>query len=456
VPPAAISPPRPFLRAPEWRREALRGTLWLLPALQIAASAGLFALTLSLDRAAHHGDFVLPDWVDNGSADAARQILTALAAAIITVVGLVFSITIVALTLASTQFGPRILRNFVRDRRTQLTLGAFVASFVYVVLVLASISQGPRGDFVPHLSITTSLALVLVDLAVLVYFIHHVATSIQLPQVIASIAQDLTTAIAAELDGRRTETGMQRGLSETEVNLRLEEAGVDVCAVSSGYVQFIGYPKLVGIAASADAVVQFLHRPGHFVVEGLPLARVWPPDAADEVARRFARTHATGAHRTLTQDFAFAIDQLVEIALRALSPAVNDTFTALTCIDWLGDALCKLTVRWSSRNVLRDGHGHIRVITAAPSYPRLVQHAFDKIRQSSAGMPAVMIRQLDALAKMTLHATTREHRTVLATQADMILRAAEASVAEPNDLADVRRRHDLVARGLCVPVGTFD
>jgi uncharacterized membrane protein len=430
----------------------MRGTLWLIPALQIAASVGLFVLTLSFDRAAYHGDFVLPSWVDNGSADAARQILTALAAAIITVVGVVFSITIVALTLASTQFGPRILRNFVRDRGTQLTLGAFVASFVYVVLVLGSIAQSPRENFVPHLSITVSLALVLVDLAVLVYFIHHVATSIQLPQVIASIAHDLTTAIVAEVEGGATESGVERGLSEPEVKLRLDEAGVDVCAVRSGYVQFIGYPRLVGIASDADAVVRFLHRPGHFVVQGLPLARVWPPDAADEVTRSFARSHATGAHRTLTQDFAFAIDQLVEIALRALSPAVNDTFTALTCIDWLGDALCKLTVRWSPRNVLRDAHGHIRVITAAPSYERLVQHAFDKIRQSSAGMPAVMIRQLDALAKVALHATSTEQRTVLAAQADMILRAAEASVPEPEDVADVRHRHDIVARGLCAPL----
>jgi uncharacterized membrane protein len=143
-----------------------------------------------------------------------------------------------------------------------------VASFVYVVLALGSIAQGRDRDFVPHLSITGSLALVLVDLVVLVYFIHHVATTIQLPQVIASIASDLTSAIDVEVDGGSIGTGVETGLSETEVNLRLDESGVGVHALRSGYVQFIGYPTLGGIAADADAVVRFLHRPGHVVTEG--------------------------------------------------------------------------------------------------------------------------------------------------------------------------------------------
>src|SRR5437016_14176821 len=142
----------------------LRTTLWLIPTLQVLLAALLFAATYRLDRAAYHGDLTLPGWVNNGSADAARQILTAIAAAVITVVGLVFSITIVALTLASTQFGPRMLRNFVRDRGTQVTLGTFVATFVYAVLALGSIPHGRRGHLVPHLSITIALGLVLAAL----------------------------------------------------------------------------------------------------------------------------------------------------------------------------------------------------------------------------------------------------------------------------------------------------
>jgi hypothetical protein len=173
----------------------LRTSLWFVPALEVVAAIVLFAGTLAVDRAAYHGDFTLPGWVISGSADAARQILTTIAAAIITVVGVVFSIILLTLTLASNQFGPRMLRNFIRDRGTQLTLGTFVATFVYAVLVLGSIGVGSHGEFVPHVGVTVTLGLMIADLAVLIYFIHHTAVSIQLPQVIASIAADLAEAI---------------------------------------------------------------------------------------------------------------------------------------------------------------------------------------------------------------------------------------------------------------------
>ena len=155
-------------------KEVLRTNLWLVPAIEVLAAIGLFAATNAADRAAYHGSFAVPSWVISGSADAARQILTTIAAAIITVVGVVFSIVIVALTLVSTQFGPRMLRTFIRDRGTQLTLGTFVATFVYAVLNLVSIGGGgPGGPYVPHIGITVTLGLTVADLAVLIYFINH-------------------------------------------------------------------------------------------------------------------------------------------------------------------------------------------------------------------------------------------------------------------------------------------
>jgi uncharacterized membrane protein len=430
----------------EWRREALRTNLWLLPAAQILAAVALFVLTYTLDSAAYNNRLALPSWVNAGGADAARQILAAIAAAVITVVGLVFSIVIVALTLTSTQFGPRMLRNFIRDRGTQVTLGTFVATFVYAVLTLGAVGHGRRGDFVPHLSVTVALTLVLASSGVLIFFIHHVATSIQLPEVIAGIARDLTAAIdvAVANDNRLDSRAPERGLSLAELLIRLDQDGATVPATTSGYLQFVVYDSLVDIASEGDAVIQLLNRPGHFIVAGLPLARVWPEEAADRVARRLARSHATGSHRTLTQDLAFAIDQLVEIAIRALSPAVNDTFTALTCIDWLGDALCKLSAQWQPTVAHRDSHGNIRVITADLPYDRFVERAFDKIRQAGRGMPAVMIRQLDALSKIIEHTTSAGQLEVLLAQSDMIRRSSEESIPEEADRLDVRRRYDAV------------
>jgi uncharacterized membrane protein len=434
-------------RAAHWRSDVLRTNLWLVPGIEVLAAIVLFVATLSLDRAAYRGDFGLPSWTISGTADAARQILTTIAAAVITVVGVVFSIILVTLTLASTQFGPRMLRNFVRDRGTQLTLGTFVATFVYAVLVLVSIGPGPHGAFVPHLGITVTLALTVADMGILIYFINHTATSIQLPQVIASIAGDLAEAI--EVQGGYDSPsgpadGRQSGPSATELIARMEAAGGVVRAPVSGYLQVIRHRILVSLATEADAVIVLNDRPGHFLVQGHPYAQVWPPEAAARVSDALGRAHITGPHRTLTQDISFGVDQLVEIAIRALSAAVNDTFTALTCIDWLGDSLCKITAQWHPERVHRDAGGFIRVITAEPSHERLVQRAFEKVRQASPAMPAVMIRQLDALTKIMAETGSSGQRRVLLEQAAMIQRANERTVPEGADRDDVRRRYEQV------------
>jgi uncharacterized membrane protein len=426
-----------------WRREVLRTSLWFVPSLEVVAAIGLFIGTLAADRAAYRGEFALPGWVISGSADAARQILTTIAAAIITVVGVVFSIILVTLTLASTQFGPRMLRNFIRDRGTQLTLGTFVATFVYSVLVLVSIGTGSHGEFVPHIGVTVTLGLMVIDLAVLIYFIHHTAISIQLPQVIASIAADLAEAIE-EQGSADNRPEQERGPSSAELLNRAEAGGGVLLAPESGYLQFIKHQNLVKLATKADAVISLEHRPGHFIVTGHRFATVWPPEAAPLIRQALGRAHIIGPYRTLTQDVSFGIDQLVEIAIRALSAAVNDTFTALTCIDWLGENLCKIVSRWHPTRVHRDAEGYIRVISAEPSYDRLVQRSFEKIRQSSMGMPAVMIRELEALTRIMTETTNDGQRRVLLEQAAMIDRANERSVPEAADRADIRRRYEAI------------
>ncbi|MGA3149920.1 MAG: DUF2254 domain-containing protein, partial [Acidimicrobiales bacterium] len=434
------------LRLPSWRWEALRTTFWVVPTLLIVVAVLLFVVTFEIDLAAYHRDLSLPTWVRTGSPDAGRQVLIAIAAAIITTVGVVFSITILALTLASQQFGPRMLRNFIRDPGNQLTLGVFVGTFVYSVLVLGSISS-PGITFVPHLSITVSEGLLLVDVAVLVYFIHHIAKSIQLPEVIASIARDLDRAIDAEFPVRQgANDGQQSSAVTADLLEKLNVRGAEVTAKHSGYLQFVSYSQLVDIAENLDAVIRLAHRPGHFIVANRPLANVWPAGAAGQVAAALDKAHVTGPHRTLTQDPVFAIDQLVEIAIRALSPAVNDTFTALTCIDWLSAGLSEISARSLDEGVYRGRSGKIRLIESDPSYGRMVNRAFDKVRQAGRSMPAVIIRMIDALANIAENTTSERQRAVLARQADMILRGAEAEVPEENDVADIRVRYDRFVR----------
>ncbi|MGO9300324.1 MAG: DUF2254 domain-containing protein [Acidimicrobiales bacterium] len=443
-----------------WRWEALRTTFWLVPTVLVVVAGALFVVTFEIDWAAYYGHLTLPFWMRTESADAGREVLIAIAAAVITVIGVVFSITILALTLASQQFGPRMMRNFVRDVGNQVTLGVFVGTFVYSTLALGSITiSGHRGVFVPHLSIAVAEALLLVDLSVLIYFIHHIAKSIQLPEVIAGIARDLIGEIDAELAEQKPhENGpasAAHGKSVEEVLQLLESEGGIVPASESGYLQFVGYAQLVRIATHTDAVIRLTHRPGHFIAAGRPLATVWPREAAPQVAQALAKAHATGPHRTLMQEPVFAVDQLVEIAIRALSPAVNDPFTALTCIDWLSAGLRRISHVTLGKGIYRDRAGHVRLIEPDPSYARTANRAFDKIRQSARGMPVVIIHMVDALTRVMEETTNAEQRLVLARQAEMILRSAEESVTEPNDLEDIRSRYrNFVAKAaLYDPIG---
>jgi uncharacterized membrane protein len=428
-----------LLRGSEWRREVLRTNLWLIPAIGVVAAVILFACTYALDRAAYDGVFEIPGWAISGGPDVARTVLIGIAAAVITVIGVVFSIVIVALTLTSTQFGPRMLRNFIRDRGTQLTLGTFVATFVYAVLALGSVGQSSHGAFVPHISVTVTLVLMLADLGVLIYFLHHIARQIQLPEVIASIARDLQQAI--ELQAGDNARGGADAAQASALIASLGGGPGVVTAPRSGYLQYIEHETLVAIAAEADAVIRVLFRPGHFIVAGQQYAAVWPAAAASVVVRELAAAHVTGPYRTLAQDVSFGVDQLVEICIRALSMAVNDTFTALTCVDWIGDSLCKVAGRWQPTRVYRDAYGAVRVVTTEATWERLVQRACDKVRQASAGMPAVMIRQLGALAKVAERTPPGRDRQVLLDQADMIERLSAATVREAADRADISRAY---------------
>ena len=441
---------------PNWRWEALRTTLWFVPSILIVFGILVFLITFNIDVAAHFDHIQLPTWLRSGNSQSGREVLIAAAAAIITVVGVVFSITILALTLASQQFGPRMMRNFVRDVGNQVTLGVFVATFVFSVLALGSITVYPHGNFVPHLSITVAEALLLVDLAVLIYFINHIAASIQLPEVIAGIARDLDSAIDTEFPAVNREISVGSSanprlvLNEqpAEMLATIEDRGGVVLASKSGYLQFVGYAQLAKIAKLVDAVIRLDYRPGHFIVAGRPVAMVFPQGAAQQVERALAKAHVTGPHRTLMQDPVFAIDQLVEIAIRALSPAVNDTFTALTCLDWISSGLSRISGRDFTERVYRDDEGRIRLIGADWSYPKMVNRAFDKIRQAARGMPAVIIRILDSLNAVVDATTTASQREVLLRQGEMIMESSRDSVNDQNDLNDILWRFNRLVESI--------
>lgn len=372
--------------------ERLRSSYWFLPAVLALAALVLAAATVALDRSGSLQRLpVLSELGAIDQPDGARALLTTVAGSLITVAGVVFSLTLVGLSLASQQFGPRLVGNFMRDRANQLVLGAFVATFLYCLMVLRTVRGADAASgapaFVPHLSLAVALTLTLLSLGVLIYFIHHAAESVQVSYVLARVGRELTQQILALPEAGRADDAP--GDDAPGLPDGFDDEAVGVAATRTGYVQAIDLAGLVAIAREHQAVVRLHHPPGSFVMLDGPLADVHPPDAAEALAGRIEGGYALGAVRTPHQDPAFLFDQLLEVAVRALSPGTNDPFTAITCIDRLAEALNLLAHRRLPSGELRDADGTLRLVVPRAELAELLEHLFGELRAYGAGDPMV-------------------------------------------------------------------
>jgi uncharacterized membrane protein len=399
--------------------------LWRIPLQLSLAAVALFAITLVPDILDKYGVIHIPSWLTMGSIDDARAILSAMMGAVATVLALIFSVALLVLSMVSTLFGPRLLYRFLQDWVTQVTIGMFMGTFVYICLVFLVTHQDPHSSFIPQISLITAWMLVVLSFGFLVYYSHRVAKSIQNPDMIGAIVDDLYVAAgSAHLPGR----GEGTGAAPDDAILRQADAGAIVSCPKSGYLQHVDHGALVAAARAADALIVLRFRPGQFVLRGEPLAAIVPADKVRTIEAALDRGIHIGRHRTLTQDSEFGIAQVVEIAIRALSPAVNDTFTGVACVDWLADALLTLAERPPLKGNWYDNGSRLRVWMPPVRLERLAKLAFDQIRQASATTPAVLIRQLDAICRLAPRLPDA-CRQALSDQADAILETGNALVA---------------------------
>ncbi len=412
--------------------------LWRIPLKLSLAAVGLFAVTLIPDILDKYGIIHIPSWFTMGGIDDARAILGAMMGAVATVLALIFSVALLVLSMVSTLFGPRLLYRFLQDWVTQVTIGLFMGTFVYICLVFLVTHQDPQSTFIPQVSLITSWALVVLSFGFLVYYSHRVAKSIQNPDMIGAIVDDLYVAAgSAHLPGPDEGTGP---LPDDDAVLRQAENGATVSCTKSGYLQHIDHGALVAAARAADALIVLKFRPGQFVLRGEALGAVVPADKIGVIAMAIDREVHIGRHRTLTQDSEFGIAQVVEIAIRALSPAINDTYTGVACVDWLADALLTLAERPPLEGNWYDTTGRLRVWMPAVRLERLAKLAFDQIRQASAATPAVLIRQLEAVRRLAPRLPNACRQT-LSEEAEAILETGSTLVAvDRRDLEAAHRR----------------
>lgn len=425
--------------------------LWVIPLMMGLLSVLLFVVTRRLDRVVDaprdHHDVWIPEWLIARTGADAAVVLTAFLGALATALALVFSTTVLTFSLASSQLGPRLIRRFMEDPVTQVTLGLFLSTVIFCALTLGSVRTGIGAAGVPAVSFGVVMVLGMSCFVGLVIYIHRVATTIQSPNVVASVVQALDRSLderAAMLEGAEFSRD-DAAVAELRRSTRSE--GKVVVSHATGFVQGIDHLRLLDAVDVHDASVVMEHRVGQFVVEGQPLAWVAPAAAVEALAGELHHSVEIGPWRTQRQDAEYAIYQVVEIAIRALSPAVNDTFTGMVCVDWLGAALCRMGREPVLNGGLLDGDGRTRLYLPPLRFERAVRAAFDLIRQAGAGNPAISIRLLDVIATTAVDVRP-EYRSALRSAADQVLAGALAESPIGQDEQDLLDRHGFAVRTL--------
>jgi uncharacterized membrane protein len=409
--------------------------LWAVPLKMSLAAVLLFAVTMTPDLLAAYHVIHIPDWFSMGGIDDARAILSAMMGCVSTVLALIFSVALLVLSMVANLFGPRLLYRFVQDWVTQACIGLFMGAFIYVFLVFLVTHQDAHSSFIPQVSLITSWFIVLAAFAFLVFYSHRVAVLIQNPDAIGRIVDDLRRAV--EVAGMDSRGELRKDLAMPSKIEPHMAGGAMVLSRTSGYLQEIDHRSLVSAATKAGALISIPFRPGQFVLEGELLATISPAAAQSVLAALVEKKINLGRHRVLAQDLEFGIAQIVEIAIRALSPAVNDTFTGIASVDLLGEALAIVVGAPQIGGNWYDSDGAVRLQVRPLLLPRLVKQAFDQIRQAAADNPAVLIRLLSTIGRLAARMQNSEDRTALLDQATAVWETANTKTLVSMDREDI-------------------
>ncbi|MEO8796623.1 MAG: DUF2254 domain-containing protein [Polyangiaceae bacterium] len=403
--------------------DQVRTGFWFVPLVMFALASALALVVLHIDAVADPGIKSALGWAYTGGPEGARSLLSTIAGSMITAASVTFSLASVALSLASQQYGSRVLRNFMRDRITQILLGTFISTFVYCVLVVRTI-RGTEfsGGFVPAISVTVALALALASLVLLVFFIHHVSASIQASHILGVIGDSTREAI---LKLYPSQSGRPRPESEPAVALPGEN--VTVLAGESGYVQTIDVEGLIELARKRSFIVELVVGPGDHLVPGMPIAKLrGTTDAEPELVKAIRYAVLLGRERTPTQDIRYQFQQLSDVVVRALSPGINDPFTALNGIDELAAGLAQMTTSDAIPSRRYGPDGALCVVAPAPSVSDVLDETVGHIAIYGAGDRFVVagLRRVLAIVEDRLPSGSgREEATIRRLRSDIDERA---------------------------------
>jgi uncharacterized membrane protein len=415
----------------------LRGALWVLPSVSVAV---FLVAGLLLSRVSVGAGSPLRGLAFQGTADDARQLLIVVSTTMITVTSLVFALTIVALQIASGQYSPRLLRSFMRDRGTQVVLSVFVGAFAYSTAGLYTVGfPGSSGaESIPRLAVSGSLALALASVGVLIYFIHHLARSIQIDAIMSTVERETRWVIDDLYPDQLDPTVPEERCPDPPAG------AVALPAWRSGYVEAVEPDELVRAATRHDLVVRLGRMVGDYVVDGTPIGWAWssragrPAPTPGQLSQALRGAVHVGSERTMLQDVGFGLRRLVDIGNRALSPAVNDPYTAVQAVHHLSVLLCALARRRLGDWLCHDPQGSLRVAIPYPGFADYVRLGTAQIRRSGAKEPALARSLLQLLKDVGGSAVSDDRRAVCARHVRLVLEDAERETGQPADVEAVR------------------
>ncbi len=414
-----------------------RTSFWFIPGLLVLAFAASGVLALRVDE--RMGD-VLQDAIPRlgrVSPESIRSFFTTAAASVLTLAGVTFSATLVALTLAANQFGSRLLTFVIRSLPVQFALGILLGTFVLCLIILGSLDPLNLTGFVPHTAFLVSFLAVLTSLAAFIWFIHHLSISLQADRIVYRVYGELHEAIEHYCPDELPDDREEENADSERKQWDFIEDEVALPSPATGYIQAISFDRLLETATRRRIRCRVIRRPGDFVTAGddlLAISGETAENSGEDLASELTISVIIGGMRTDEQDFNFSLRQLVEIALRALSPGVNDPFTAMGCIDYLGAALAAVAGRRLPRHVFRDDEGHERLLIKPTTFSELLDTAFDQIRQTAGERTDIARRLLQSLRGISHHATLSSQRQAIKRHADTL-----ASIAIPGASADCDR-----------------
>ena len=411
----------------------LQSSYYFIPGLMALGAVGLAMLTSHIDK---NWDYQIAEklgWFYSNKADGARAILTTIAASMMTVASVTFSITMVAVTSAAGQYGPRLIGNFMRDRANQVTLGTFTSTFVYCLLILritrtgdASGMENGVAEFVPNISLLVAMGLTMASVGVMIFFIHHIPETLNVGNITGQVGRKLRNDIKVMFPNK-----IGDGDNDADVNLEVydHKDASEVTAKAEGYIQAVNETALMDWARENDALIRLQYRPGDFAINGDVLMRVWSANGSrvslsQKDLKLIRSGYAMGQDRTAHQNILFLADELVEILARALSPGINDPFTAINCINWFQSAINAMMHAQSPSPLRRDENGIVRIISYPISFERFLSVICDQSRAYVATDRNTTFKMLTVLTELISCAKTDEQRDMLCLQLDKLERAA--------------------------------